>query len=338
MSNALIGLISTLLATNQPAAISNLISQNTGISVTVPNPNDPIDQEFRKLMAADDAAQAEVDKWILDAQERQAEGDNTGMISLKARMNQRFESVRKGYETFIKRHPDHAGARVAYGSFLSDLAEEDAAREQFQKATEVDPNDPAAWNNLANYYGHNGPVAKAFECYGKALALKPMEAVYYQNLATTMYLFRRDATNYFKISIQEVFDKSLALYRRALELDPTNFLLATDWAMTYYGIPAPQTGNEEKDRLARKDRTEDALAAWEIALELARDEKERQGVYLHFARWQINAGRFAAAHTNLNRVTDESLGVVKTALLKKLEKREKADQTTSPPPATEPRP
>ena len=160
-----------------------------------------------------------MDDWILDAQQRQEEGDKTGSISLKARMNQRFDPVRKSYEAFLKRHPRHAGARLAYGSFLSDLGEEDAAAEQFQKAVEADPKNPAAWNNLANYYGHNGPVEKAFECYGKALALKPLEPVYYQNLATTLYSFRRDATNYLKISLDEVFEKSRALYRRALELE-----------------------------------------------------------------------------------------------------------------------
>ena len=57
MSNALIGLLSTLLATNQPAALSNLIAQNTGVSIYVPDSKDPVEKEFRQLMAEDDAAQ-----------------------------------------------------------------------------------------------------------------------------------------------------------------------------------------------------------------------------------------------------------------------------------------
>ncbi|MBN2507854.1 MAG: tetratricopeptide repeat protein [Verrucomicrobia bacterium] len=332
MSNALIGLLSTLLATNQPAALSNLIAQNTGISVSIPDPNDPVEKEFRRLMAEDDAAQDEVDTWIVDAETRRAQGDSTGMISLKARMNQRFDKVRKGYTAFISRHPGHVGARLAYGSFLSDLAEEHAAFEQFQKAADLDPKNPAAWNNLANYHGHNGSPRKAFECYGKALALKPLEAVYYQNLATVLFAFRRDATNYFHTTLDDVFAKSLALYRRALELDPGNFLLASDLAMTYYGIPAPQTANPHADQQARQRLTREALAAWETCLKLARNDKERQGVHVHFARVYINANRFAEARHSLAQVVHPDFDLVKTNLLKKLASREHPP----PPPAVSP--
>ena len=66
MSNLLIGLLGALVTTNQPAAISNLVVQTTGVSVTVPDPNDPVEKEYHKLMADDDAAQAEVDQWIRD--------------------------------------------------------------------------------------------------------------------------------------------------------------------------------------------------------------------------------------------------------------------------------
>jgi hypothetical protein len=64
----MIGLLGTLLATNQPQAVSNLVRQTTGVSVTVPDRNDPIEKEYRKLLEDDDAAQAEVDRWILDNQ------------------------------------------------------------------------------------------------------------------------------------------------------------------------------------------------------------------------------------------------------------------------------
>ncbi|MBI3191650.1 MAG: tetratricopeptide repeat protein, partial [Pedosphaera parvula] len=81
---------------------------------------------------------------------------------------------------------------------------------------------PAAWNNLANHYGHNGPATNAFVCYAKAIELAPRESVYYENFATTVYLFRRDATNFFGISEEAVFDKAMALYRKALHTDPND--------------------------------------------------------------------------------------------------------------------
>ena len=66
MSDLAIGLLSAVLATNQPQAVSNVIQQHTGISIAVANTNDPAEQEFERLMMDDDAAQAEVDKWIRD--------------------------------------------------------------------------------------------------------------------------------------------------------------------------------------------------------------------------------------------------------------------------------
>ena len=46
MTNLLIGLLSALVATNQPAAVSNLVTQTTGLKVTIPDPNDPVEQEY----------------------------------------------------------------------------------------------------------------------------------------------------------------------------------------------------------------------------------------------------------------------------------------------------
>ena len=50
MSDLLIGALSALLATNQPAALSNLVKSVAGISVHVPDRSDPLEAEFQKLM------------------------------------------------------------------------------------------------------------------------------------------------------------------------------------------------------------------------------------------------------------------------------------------------
>ena len=230
---------------------------------------------------------------------------------------------------FLRIHPEHARTRLAYGSFLNDIHEEDAAHSQWEKARELDPKNPAAWNNLANYYGHNGPVMKSFEYYGKAIELDPTESTYYFNLATTVYLFRRDATNYFKITEPEVFDKALALYRKALQLDPENFVLATDLAQSYYGIKLVKTGDTEANRKAAQKLNDEAIAAWQVALKLARDDIERQGVYIHFARLNIDAGRFEEARKNLNAVTNDMFNGTKKTLTKKLLKRENEAKGTN---------
>ena len=42
--------------------------------------------------------------------------------------------------------------------FLHDLGDEDNWHAQLLKAQELDPNLPSAWNNMAEYYLHDGPI------------------------------------------------------------------------------------------------------------------------------------------------------------------------------------
>lgn len=319
MANLLIGLLGALVATNQPAAVSNLVQQTTGISLSVPDPNDPVEKEYQKLMADDDAAQEEVDKWIQDNEKFAAQGAAISPAEMSQRIRNRFLPVRAAYLDFIKRHPNHARARVAFASLLNDLHDEDGSLEQLEKALEIDKTNPAIYNNLANHYGHVGPVKKAFEYYAKAIELMPTESVYYHNFGTTVYLFRKDAREFYGIEEQQVFDKALELYSKAMKYDPTNFPLASDVAQTYYGI--------------KPSRTEDALQAWTNALSIAHDEIEREGVYLHLARVKLHAGRFDEARGHLKAVTNSMYTVLKERLARNIVEKEAAKATNSAPAA-----
>ena len=95
MSNLLIGLLSALVATNQPAAVSNLVEQTTGLKVSIPDPNDPVEREYRKLMEDDDAALDEVDKWIQENHSFAAKGAGVPPAELNARIRDRFVPVRR---------------------------------------------------------------------------------------------------------------------------------------------------------------------------------------------------------------------------------------------------
>ena len=206
--------------------------------------------------------------------------------------------------------PDSARGHLAYASFLNNIGDEEAAKVQNEKARQLDPKDPAAWNNLANYYGENGPITNAFVYYAKAIELDPTEPVYYQNLAVMVYLYRTDAKAFYHINEQQVFDKSLALYRKAMQLDPDNFPLVTDYAESYYGI--------------RPLRTNDALVAWTNALQVAHDDIEREGVYIHLARIKMLAGRYAEARAQLDTVTNAIYAGLKQTLERAITQREMA--------------
>jgi tetratricopeptide (TPR) repeat protein len=310
VSDLTIGLLSALLATNQPLAVSNLVKQQTGVSVVMVNPNDPAEQELRQLMEDDDTALAEVDQWIQTNNALMATGVGETKEALNQRIHARLDTVRTNYASFLRRHPDSARGYLAYGSFLDDIGDEEAGKVQFENASQIDPKNPAAWNNLANYYGENGSLTNAFADYARAIELDPTQPVYYQNLATTVYLYRKDAQEFYGFSEQQVFDKALALYRKAVQLDPDNFSLATDYAESYYGI--------------RPLRTNDALVAWTNALNTTHNDIEREGVFIHLARVKIAAGRFDEARAQLDTVTNTFYADLKNRLERNLVERKNA--------------
>jgi len=297
-----------------PAAL-DAVGTNA-LPVVSPTTEDRIEQAYEKLLEDDDAAQEEVDQWIrADVSNREKNGGG-GDVTLKARVKQRLEPVRAAYEDFLKRHPGHTRARLAYGSFLGDIGEEDEALKQMEKAREIDPKNPAAWNNLGNHYGHLGPVEKAFEYYTKAIELNPNESVYYQNLAATVFVFRPDATNFYRCTEPEVFDRSLELYRKALKLAPANFVLASDYAMSFYGI--------------KPARSEEALTAWRAALAIAPNAVEREGVRIHLARIEIGAGRFEEARRHLEEVKNPVYDDLKQRVLRNLVEKQNQAGTNAP--------
>lgn len=307
MNDLAVGILSALLATGSPVA-----EQWRAAAALV-------EAEYHQLLEADDSALADVERWMQEDRKFQAAGGGREAAELSDKIVTRLLGVVELYEDFLRRHPRHVEGRIAFGSFLNEVSEEGRAAEEWEKARQLDPTNPAPWNNLANHFGHFGGVTNAFAYYAKAIELRPGEPIYYQNLATTVYLFRRDAEAFYGLDEQQVFDKALELYRQALKLSPGDFAAASDLAQTYYGITP--------FRLA------DALAAWEDALKLAKSEVEKQGVYVHFARLQIRAGNYDAATRQLEQISLPQYEALKTRLHRSLEQRRAAEPGPTPAPA-----
>src|SRR5262249_24582705 len=149
-----------------------------------------------------------------------AKGAGVPGPEMNQRIHARLDLVCRAYEDFIKRHPDHARARIAYGSLLNDMGDEKGEFAQLDKASQIDPKLPSVWNQLGNHYSEWGPTEKVFESYEKAVALDPNEPVYLRNLACATYVFRPAARERYHLTEQEVFTKALDLYEKVLKLDP----------------------------------------------------------------------------------------------------------------------
>lgn len=311
MSILLVGFLGALLAAAPADSTGNSYAVD---SVTT---NSAVQQEYRKLLLDDDAAEQDVNRWSDNAEAFKNAGAGDPKTTLHLRIEQRLDVIKKEYEDFLQRHPDHVNALLAFGSFLDDRGDDEGAFTQWEKALVLAPKNPAALDNLANYYAHRGPVQKAFEYYDKAIAVDTNQSVYYHNLAVAVYMFRPDASHYYHLSDQGVFDKALELYRKAIKLDPNNFVLFTDYAESFYGTNPP--------------RWQDGLAAWTEALKIAHDEEEREGVYIHLARINLKLGQYVESRAALNAVTNPVYSTLKKRIGRNLDeamKKSPANATT----------
>ncbi len=309
MIHVFAGILGAALFANSPQVDTNL-TDLAGTTIWSAGTNNVAQQDLDKVMEDDDAALDEINKWIVENNSFASQGAGETKAQLNARIMGRLGLVRTNYQDFLIHYPTNALGYLAYGSFLNDIGDEEGAHDQYEKSRQLDPKNPAAWNNLANYYGENSPVTNAFAYYQQAIVLNPLEPVYYENFATTVYLFRKDAREFYNITEAQVFDKALALYRKAIELDPDNFPLRTDYAISYYGI--------------RPLRTNDALVAWTNALGVAHSDLEREGVYIHLARIKIAAGRYAEAQAHLDAETIPADAALRDRLERNLRERQAA--------------
>jgi predicted negative regulator of RcsB-dependent stress response len=102
-----------------------------------------------------------------------------------------------------------------------------------------------------------------------------------------------------------------------MKLDPENFILASEYAGTFYGV--------------RPLRLEDALAAWNQCLKIAHDEMEREGVYIHLARIQLQLNHFAESQHALDAVTNKMYFGLKDKIARNLAEAIQHVQTGAPP-------
>jgi len=282
---------------------------------------DPLEQEFQRLLADDDAAQAEVDGWIQENEKFLKEGADFTSVTLNARITRRLTPVRTSYEAFLVRHPQHLRARLAYGSFLNDIGFDELALAQWEKARDIDPKNPAAWNNLADYYSRHGPTQRAFECLDEAIRINPAEAVYSRNLATLVFLYRPEARLHYRLADdQQVLRRALELYQQARRLNPDDFTLATDLAQVYYHLQPAPSDDPVAAKAAADKLTDDALKAWIEARSLARSDLDREGVAVHLARVCASAGRVEQARRYLGDIKHPGLAAAKVDLEQDLTK------------------
>ena len=146
------------------------------------------------------------------------------------------------------------------------------------------------WNNWGAEYGHNGPMTNVFVCYLNAVRLMPHEPTYHRNLATSLFMYRKDAKDFLNVTEEQVFSMALREYRKARILDPENHELAKELALMHYAI--------------RPFRAEEALTEWHRVMILAEkiSQVDAEEAYLNIARVNYMAARYSEAQKWLLKV------------------------------------
>jgi adenylate cyclase len=138
--------------------------------------------------------------------------------------------------------PSYTASHVAYGHFLVAHGRAGEAVVHYERATRLAPDDPNTFNNLGGAHLYVGSFEKAAEAFSRSLAIEPRRASY-SNLGTV---------NYYRGRYREAAD----MFRRAADLAPADHRLWGNLA----------------DALLFDARKEDALQAYQRALELAEGE------------------------------------------------------------------
>jgi tetratricopeptide (TPR) repeat protein len=166
------------------------------------------DMNFKDIMSKQGAAATEKAK--ADAEEKQK------FEGMKAHYNAGTEILnqeRKAKDDLTKATPDQ---RDAMKQNLKDLSDKAAAEFQAAQkaASEKDPNQHLLWARLGEAYDLAGRNDEAAQAYQQAIAAKPDDPGYYNNLGNVLARAGK-------------IDDARAAYTKSAELDPTH--AATAW-------------------------------------------------------------------------------------------------------------
>lgn len=126
----------------------------------------------------------------------------------------KFEMALPYFVETIKRNPDHARAFFQIGYCLSSMGKRKEAIEPYQKALQLEPQDPIILNNLCGAYAFSGRYGEAVKSCQEAIQLKPDLAEAYNNLGWSYHRMGRhqDAIQACKQAIRLQPDLATAHY------------------------------------------------------------------------------------------------------------------------------
>jgi len=132
------------------------------------------------------------------------------LLGLVTQATKRFAESAGLFQRAVELNPKSAKYLINLGLSLGGmgLGKTEQAAEAFRRAVAIDPNNPAAWNNLGNELRNSYQFDEAMECYQKALKLKPDFADAYCNVGACLQ------------ATQPTLRPAIAAYEKAIALQP----------------------------------------------------------------------------------------------------------------------
>ncbi|MFA6543469.1 MAG: hypothetical protein WCS99_03535 [Limisphaerales bacterium] len=152
----------------------------------------------------------------------------------------------------------------------------------------LDAAEAEAWNSRAHDQLQAMNCKSALTFFEAATQCGVQRAEYYQDLANCMLIYRRDASEVFHLTENQVFDRVETLFKFAIQLNPDDFELSCDFASSFY--------------MMHPARWVHARHAWEIAGKSAKSVLNHEFVNLNLARLDIKQGKFDDASARLQLV------------------------------------
>ncbi len=200
------------------------------------------------------------------------------------------------YEKAIDIYPHKADMYNNLGNAYKEVGDPGKAIEQFEKAMSVDPGHPWAYNNIGVLYNQLGDNKKARFYYEKAISVDPGYADAYFNLAVQSYREGQysAAVGYCDKAIKSgyavppPFLQMLEPYRGSAAAETEGSIATGDSS-----VETVKTLNSLGEELGRSGNVEEAIAAFEKALELDRNNSETLNNlgYAYYVRGEREKGK-----------------------------------------------
>jgi TolB-like protein/Flp pilus assembly protein TadD len=194
------------------------------------------------------------------------------------------EEAQKYLELAIEADPGHWKTHNALGSFYFDQGRYEEAIPHFRRVTALEPYYAIGHNNLGAAYMLSGQYDKAVQEFSSSLALRQDRNIY-SNIGSAQFLLRN-------------FDEAAAMYQRAVELAPDDYL--------QWGHLGDALGFDP-------NRQVESQAAYRKALELALEQREINPsdpyLIVAIARYHARLGETQAAREAIGKLDGLALDV-----------------------------